>query len=138
MMENRQANEAEKQEGQDEERERLQEQLEEARRGKELLMELVQAGATDLEASLLVVQERAKEQEGATKDYRRMVAELRKEKPYLFRGEEGEAQASPTAGVRGRTTGGATMLGRLAEQAARTGRRKDMQEYLRARRSVRK
>ena len=50
----------------------------------------------------------------------------------------GGLRSGPTAGVRSSNKGGDRSLSRLAQQVQRSGSRKDMQEYLRLRRSVRR
>jgi hypothetical protein len=62
---------------------------------------------------------------------------LRKEKGYLFAGlAEGNLSAKKTAGAKERGAGNQTVLERAAKRAATTGRRADLQEYLKLRRSI--
>ena len=118
----------------------VQDQLNESTLENELTQKLVQAGVSDIEVGLLLVKDKMRVPEGTPKDIRTLIDTLRKEKPYLFTNTASEVAATlagPTAGVRGQRTGSINNLSRLAQQAQHSGSRKDMQEYLRHRRSVR-
>ena len=118
----------------------VQSQLKETTLENELTQKLVQAGVADIEVGLLLAKDKMKGPGDEPKDIRTLIDTLRKEKPYLFSNMVDEVTATlagPTAGVRGQRTGSINNLSRLAQQAQRSGSRKDMQEYLRQRRSVR-
>ena len=118
----------------------MQERLDEMVLEKELAGQLVQAGATDIEVVLLLAKEKMKNSKDGSGDLRGLIERLRNEKPQLFSGavgSSGSGLAGPTAGVRGQSNGPMSNLSRLAQQAQRSGNRKDMQEYLRQRRAVR-
>ena len=64
---------------------------------------------------------------------------LRQERPELFDGggeSLGLGLAGPTAGARAGFEGRGNKLGQVADQVRRSGSRRDMQAYLRLRRSV--
>lgn len=116
---------------------RLKEALEE----KDLTHALVRAGVTDLEAALLLAQKKLKAADGTEQDMNGLIGSLRSERPYLFSNAVEEVAATlavPTAGARTQSHGSSGTLLRLAEQARQSNDRKDMQEYLRLRRSVRR
>ena len=97
------------------------------------------ASVVDIEAASLLLKKTLKA-EADGEEINRAIGKLRNERPYLFATAVGgidTAWAGPTAGVRGRGDQGTGMLSRLAEQATRSGNRRDMQEYLRARRARR-
>ena len=108
----------------------------------ELTRHLVKAGATDIEVALLLAKHELKAGDSdKPPEINALVGSLRREKPYLFGDSSEEAApavAAPTAGVRARKSAGASNLPRLAQRAAQSGSRKDIQEYLRMRRSVRR
>ena len=119
-----------------------QEKQDRSRQEMELTKELVAAGAMDVEAALLLAQRRMKSSSSKNELSNRQVIEaLRQERPYLFGGGVGEdfrLWSSPTAGVRSGGNSGGRFLSHLAERARSSGDRRDMQEYLRMRRSVRR
>jgi uncharacterized protein YhaN len=104
-----------------------------------LTQQLTQAGVKDLEAALLLAQRRLYDGNGEKQDIPRVIEQLRKERPYLFGATEDVdvSLTRPTTGVRTHSQTGVQTLSRLAERARTTGSRKDMQEYMRIRRSVR-
>ena len=106
-------------------------ELDEAKHEKELIASLVAAGASDLEAAVLLAKARM---EGTNGDVGSVVEQLKKEKTYLFEGVETSVVASKTSGVRERKPSGQGLLDRAAKRAATSGSRADMQEYLRVRR----
>jgi len=110
------------------------EELSRARTERELMGKLSAAGAMDLEAAVVLAKARLEASEGAEVD--KVVEALRKEKGYLF-GGAGEAghSARKTAGAKDRVSSNQTVLERAAKRAAATGRRADLQEYLKLRRS---
>ena len=113
--------------------------LDETKEEMELTHQLTKAGAIDVEAALLLAQKNLKTSGGNDNDTNRLVESLRRERPYLFSNVVNEVSATlagPTAGVRSQNHSGTSMLTRAAQQAQKSGDRKDMQEYLRLRRSV--
>jgi len=112
----------------------MSEDFEGLQRDQELTRKLSAAGATDLEAALLVAKARMKGQ--TEMDLDGCVEQLKTEKRYLF-GPSTEAVAPRrTAGVRERITQSQTALQRAATKAARSGHRADLQHYLKLRRSL--
>ena len=65
-----------------------------------------------------------------------LVARLQSEKRHLFGRASEPATARKTSGVRDRAAPGRSALEQAAAKAARTGKRADLQEYLRLRRNV--
>jgi len=113
-------------------------QVEQMRQETELTQQLTQAGVKDLEAALLLAQRRLQNDNGEKQNVPQMIEQLRTERPYLF--EECEkieiGLTRPTASVRTQSQSGVQTLSRMAERVRTTGSRKDMQEYMRIRRSV--
>jgi len=97
---------------------------------RELMHKLAAAGATDLEAAVLLAQSRMADQTPQNTDA--AVERLRRDKPWLF--AAGRAVTpSGTAGPRDRARP-ADPAERAARRAAATGRRADVHEYQRIRR----
>lgn len=118
----------------------VQARLERIQQDSELTQALVRAGAIDIEAALLLVQKKMSSSE-KEQDVNRVIENLRRERPYLFFDAVTTTEtpwADPTATVRGQNNGRANALARLAQQVRRSGNRKDMQEYLRMRRALRR
>jgi len=118
-------------EASEEKSKQLARELDEAKHERELIASLTAAGASDLEAAVLLAKARM---EGTDGDVDSVVEQLRKEKTYLFEDVETSGVASKTAGVRERKPSGQSVLDRAAKRAATSGSRADMQEYLRVRR----
>ncbi|AQT67117.1 hypothetical protein STSP2_00258 [Anaerohalosphaera lusitana] len=95
----------------------------------ELSRKLSAAGAIDLEAAVLMAKSKLAEDESG--DVESVVESMRREKSYLFGGVGG---VEKTAGVREKAGGGRGNLENLAKRAVKSGRRSDVQEYLRERR----
>ena len=117
--------------------EAIENKLNEARQETELTQQLVLAGATDVEAALLLTQKQLRM--GEIKDVKVLVSDLREERPYLFSDRVNGTTAvlaGPTAVVHSNDGANVSKLSRLAHQAQNSGTRKDMQEYLRLRRSM--
>ncbi len=110
------------------------EQLGSIKTEQELTRKLSAAGATDLEAAVLLA--KAGLEGDGKPDVDGCVEQLKKEKQYLF-GRAGTANLTvkKTAGVKSRT-GGQSILEQAAKRAAGSGDRKDLQEYLKLRRNV--
>jgi len=120
------------------EQETIQKRLGEVQLETELTQRLVKAGAVDIELALLLAKKKLSG--GGEMDTQALVAELQKDRPILFSDSIGETAATlagPTAGLRPQNRGGLSNLSQKARQAQQSGSRKDMQEYLRLRRSVR-
>lgn len=99
-----------------------------------LTHKLAAAGAIDLEAAVLVARARI---EGKTEaDIDSCVAQLRKEKKYLFGESTQVAVPRKTAAAKDRVTHNQAALEQAAKRAARTGSRIDLVRYLKLRRSV--
>jgi hypothetical protein len=100
----------------------------------ELTRKLATAGAVDLETAVLLAE--AKVGAGGQADLDGVVEQLKKEKQYLFAGQQpAAATATKTAGAKDRMQNSQSILERAAKRAATTGNRADLQEYLRLRRS---
>jgi hypothetical protein len=99
-----------------------------------LIRKLAATGATDLETAVLVA--RARMEGKAEADIDACVEQLRKEKAYLFGGSTDVTTLRKTAGARDRTKQTQTALEQAALKAARTGRRADLQHYLKLRRNL--
>ena len=105
-----------------------------------LTQELVKADVQDVEAGLLLLERRLLEQGAGQKETGEAIQELRRERPWLFQPEPEIARREllrPTAGARGSTTAGTGPLRELAARAQESGSRRDVQAYLRLRRSRR-
>jgi len=100
-----------------------------------LTHKLAAAGAVDLEAAVLMAKARMEGKSRA--DIDGCVAQLRKEKAYLFGGSTETAASRKTAGAKDRTTTSQTALEQAATKAAKTGSRADLQHYLKLRRNLR-
>jgi hypothetical protein len=119
---------------------RQQAEAESARAGRqqEWTAALLQEGTVDLEAALLLVERRLGRDDAVEADAGEVIRALRRERPWLFADASAErGLAQPTAGARGRSTSGGAVLRQAAQRAQQSGRRRDVQEYLRLRRSVR-
>jgi hypothetical protein len=99
-----------------------------------LTQRLAAAGATDLEAAVLM----AKARMGGTTDgdMDACLDQLKKEKGYLFGGRTETGVLRKTAGVKDRVGHSPSVLERAATKATRTGKRADLQEYLKLRRKL--
>jgi hypothetical protein len=99
-----------------------------------LTHKLAAAGAVDLETAVLVAKARMEGE--AQADIDGCVAQLRKEKAYLFGGSVEVTFSRKTAGAKDRVTSSQTALEQAAKKAARTGSRADLQHYLKLRRNL--
>jgi hypothetical protein len=116
----------------------LERRIQQAQLESELTCQLVKAGAVDVELALLLAHKKLDTVGEDKPELASLIGTLRKERPYLFYNAGNEAAgAGPTAGVRSPGGGRRGSLSRSAQQAQRSGSRKDMQEYLRLRRSGR-
>ena len=113
---------------------RMSRDLEDLQITQKLTHKLAAAGAIDLEAAVLVAKARIG---GTTQaDIDACVAQLRKEKAYLFGGSTETTAARKTASVKDRTATGQTALEQAAQKAAQTGSRADLHHYLKLRRNL--
>lgn len=113
---------------------RMSQDLDELQVEQKLARKLAAAGASDLEAAVLVAKTRI--QGKADADVDACVEQLRKEKEYLFGGPAQAVTPRKTAGAKDRSGQAQTALEQAARKASRTGRRIDLQHYLKLRRSV--
>lgn len=99
---------------------------------KDISQRLSCAGVIDIETATLLVKSRLKD-DG---DVESAIEKLKQEKEYLFEvdGSEGlRIAAVKTAGVKNRAVGNASVF-KIANQAAKSGSRVDLMEYMKARR----
>lgn len=110
----------------------LSERLEASRNDEELAKRLTAAGVTDVEAGVLLGRKRM----GDDGDLDAAIEQLRKDKPYLFATNVRQTNSAPkkTAGAKERPGTSPTMA-QAAQQAAASGRRSDVHEYMRVRRT---
>jgi hypothetical protein len=108
--------------------------LEGLHRDQELTRKLSAAGATDLEAALLVAKTRMKDLSDA--DIDACIEQVKNEKRHLFGPTSETVTQRRTAGAKDRITHNQTALQRAAAQAAQSGNRADLQHYLKLRRSL--
>jgi hypothetical protein len=95
-----------------------------------LIVKLAQAGASDIEAAVLL----AKARVDKDNDIDRVVAQLKKEKPHLF-SQAARSVTQKTAGAKDTAAGAASALERAARKAAGNAHsRASVQEYMRVRR----
>ena len=113
---------------------RLGTELEALRMERDLAGRLAAAGATDVEAAVLLAKSRLAAD--ASLDAAGVVERLRQEKGYLF-ADTVRDEMPRTAGARDRASAGRGALERTARRAAASGSRTDVHEYLRARRQKR-
>ena len=99
-----------------------------------LTHKLAAAGAVDLEAAVLLAKARMESKTPAELDG--CVAQLRKEKAYLFGGPTEAAGPRRTAPAKDRGSARPTILEQAAQKAVQTGNRADLQHYLKLRRNL--
>jgi len=109
------------------------EQLSNLQLEQKLVKKLLAAGAVDTETAVLVA--RAKLKGSSDADLDGCVEQLRKEKQYLF-STSSTITSRKTAGARDRQTNAQSNLERAAKNAAKSGSRTDLQEYLKLRRNI--
>jgi hypothetical protein len=113
---------------------RMSRDLDELQLEQKLTQKLAAAGAVDLEAAVLVAKARLGGQVGADVDG--CIAQLRKEKAYLFGGPAETPAPRRTAPAKDRTPSRPTALEQAARTAAQTGSRTDLHHYLKLRRNL--
>lgn len=101
---------------------------------KQLIEKLVSAGVSDLEGALIIGKNRIEQDSKATAS--EVVEQLKKEKSYLFNEVQTITASGKTSGVKDKLSGTKGVLERAAKKAAQSGSRTDLQEYLRARRTL--
>ena len=111
----------------------MSEQLSDIQTEQKLTRQLAAAGAVDLETAVLIARARMQDKDDA--DVTGVIEQLKKEKQYLFTGNNPGATPTKTAGARDRVTNSQTLLERAAKKAATTGNRTDLHEYLKLRRN---
>jgi hypothetical protein len=113
---------------------RMSRDLDDLQREQKLTHKLAAAGAVDLETAVLVAKARLDGKAGADVDG--CVAQLRKEKAYLFGGPTETTAPRRTAPVKDRMPANHTTLEQAAQKAAQTGSRADLHQYLKLRRNL--
>ncbi|OQA00872.1 MAG: hypothetical protein BWY69_01540 [Planctomycetes bacterium ADurb.Bin401] len=101
---------------------------------RQLIEKLVWAGVSDLEGALIIGKNRIEQNSKATAS--EVVEQLKKEKSYLFNDARTVTASGKTSGVKDKLSGTKGVLERAAKKAAQSGSRTDLQEYLRARRTL--
>ena len=101
-----------------------------------LTRQLLRAGATDIEVTLLLTQEKLAGNEASEKEMSAAIETVRTERPCLFAGGNTRGAGPGSAGVRPGPMYGREALRRQAEKTMSSNSRKDMQEYLKLRRSI--
>ncbi len=115
--------------------ERTSQELSQLRSERELVRKLSAVGVVDLEAAVMLARSRMEGQDPQMADD--AIEQLRKEKRYLFADSGSQvATATKTAGARERVQRPQAAVDRAAKRAATTGKRVDVHEYLRLRRST--
>ncbi len=99
-----------------------------------LTHKLAAGGAVDLETAVLVAKARMNSK--AQTDIDGCVAQLRKEKAYLFSGPTESAGPRRTAPVKDRVAASQAQLEQAAQKAAQTGSRADLHHYLKLRKNL--
>ena len=110
--------------------EQLTEKLQQLESENAMTMELVSAGAIDLEAAMMMTKTRIKDGD----DVKDVVEQLRADKGYLFVERAEQAVLPRTSGVKHKRGGAVAGLEAAAKRAASSGSRADVQEYLKVRR----
>jgi hypothetical protein len=113
---------------------RMSRDLDELQLEQKLTRKLAAAGAVDLETAVLLAKARLGGKTGADLDG--CVAQLRKEKAYLFAGPAETAAPRRTAPVKDRMPASPTALEQAAQKAAQTGNRADLHHYLKLRKNL--
>jgi hypothetical protein len=113
---------------------RMSRDLDELQLEQNLTHKLAAAGAVDLETAVLVAKARLDGKTGADLDG--CVAQLRKEKAYLFTGPAETAAPRRTTPAKDRMPAGPTALEQAAQKAAQTGSRADLHQYLKLRKNL--
>ena len=102
----------------------------------EMMTELVKAGTMDIEVAMLLAKQKLASCGDQEQNTQKIIQQLQQERPSLFANNSGVNLGGPTFGARSPNGGHVTKLKRLAEQVTHSGNRKDMQEYLKLRRTI--
>jgi hypothetical protein len=113
---------------------RMSRDLDELQLEQKLTHKLAAAGAVDLETAVLVAKARLGGKSGTDLDG--CVAQLRKEKAYLFAGPAEAAAPRRTAPAKDRMPPSPAALEQAAQKAAQTGSRADLHQYLKLRKNL--
>ena len=108
-------------------------ELNELRQDSKLSESLIAAGVSDIETALLVAKQRIGALDGDV-DINSVVELLRKDKGFLFGKDESSVSSMRTLPVRDKTSGVRGVVEKAARNAAGSGSRRDVQEYMRMRR----
>jgi hypothetical protein len=108
-------------------------ELEELRQDRRLSESLISAGVNDIETALLVAKQRIEASDGDF-DVDSIVDSLRNEKRFLFSKTENSVSSIRTLPVRDKTSSARGVVEKAARNAAVSGSRCDVQEYMRVRR----
>ena len=108
--------------------------LDELQLEQKLTHKLAAAGAVDLETAVLVAKARMGSKTPA--DIDNCIAQLRKEKTYLFGGPTETTAPRRTAPVKDRVATSQATLEQAAQKAAQTGSRADLHHYLKLRKNL--
>lgn len=108
--------------------------LDELQLEQKLTHRLAAAGAVDLETAVLVAKARMSGK--APTDIDGCIAQLRKEKAYLFGGSADTTTPRRTAPVKDRVATSQAALEQAAQKAAQTGTRADLHHYLKLRKNL--
>ena len=108
--------------------------LDELQLEQKLTHKLAAAGAVDLETAVLVTKARMSGK--AQADIDGCIAQLRKEKAYLFGGPTETTGPRRTAPVKDRVAASQATLEQAAQKAAQTGSRADLHHYLKLRKNL--
>ena len=111
----------------------LSKQLSETRNEQKLSQKLLSAGTVDIESAMLLAKARMQEQQDVDVDD--VIEQLKKDKKYLFKNSGENVTSTKTSGAKDRTSDVHTVLAKVAKKAAASGSRRDLQEYLKARRN---
>lgn len=117
-----------------EQNKRLASEIDAMRAEKKLSTKLISMGVSDLETALLVARERMASSDGEV-DIDSTVEAIKKEKGHLFGRSDHLAIPGRTLPVRDKTAGSRSVLDKAAREAAGSGSRRDVQEYMRVRRN---
>ena len=111
----------------------LSEQLDNMRSEQKLTKKLIAAGAVDIESAVLLGKTRMQEHKDTDVD--ELIDQLKKDKQYLFKNSSENITTIKTSGAKDHTTDVYATLANAARKAANSGSRRDLQEYLKARRN---
>jgi hypothetical protein len=112
-------------------REQLVEELVQVRREQALKEKILIAGASDSETAMLVVKARMAQDDKADVD--KVIDQVRREKPYLFESLS-SIMLSTTRSAKGKVNAMADKLMGAAAKAYKTAGRRELMEYMKARR----